>query len=70
MPKKGKKTAWQEEQESDKPFVAYRNKHSAVESNINELEHSGVNKVPDKGLHGFKNYVAIGVCPTTLKGLA
>jgi transposase, IS5 family len=69
MPKKGKKTAWQEEQELNKSFVAYRNKHSAVESNINELEHSGVNKVPDKGLHGFKNYVAMGVLAYNIKRL-
>jgi IS5 family transposase len=69
MPKKGKKTAEQEEQEASKTFVALGNKHSAVESNINELEHSGVNRVPDKGLHGFKDYVALGVLAHNLKRL-
>ena len=69
MPKKGKKTAEQKEQESDKIFRAFRNKHSAVESNINELEHSGVNKVPDKGLIGFKKYVAMGVLGYNIRRL-
>lgn len=69
MPKKGKKTSQQEVEESAKTFVALRKKHSAVESNINELEHSGVNRVPDKGLDGFKKYVALGVLAYNLKRL-
>jgi hypothetical protein len=69
MPKKGKKTAGQQEEEQDKTFVALRKAHSAVESNINELEHSGVNKVPDKGLPAFKRYVALGVLAYNIKRL-
>lgn len=69
MPRKGKKTSQQEEEESAKTFVALRKKHSAVESNINELEHSGANRVPDKGLDGFKKYVALGVLAYNLKRL-
>ena len=69
MPRKGKKTPEQEEEESTKTFVALRKKHSAVESNINELEHSGANRVPDKGLDGFKKYVALGVLAYNLKRL-
>ena len=69
MPKKGKKTPQQEAEESAKTFVALRKKHSAVESNINELEHSGANRVPDKGLDGFKKYVALGVLSYNLKRL-
>ena len=44
-------------------------KDSAVESNINELEHSGANRVPDKGLEGFKKYVAWSVLAYNLKRL-
>ena len=69
MPKKGVKTPQQEQEESSKTFVALRKKHSAVESNINELEHSGANQVPDKGLEGFKKYVALGVLAYNLKRL-
>ena len=69
MPSKGKKTPQQELEEEDKTFVALRKKHSAVESNINELEHSGANRVPDKGLEGFKKYVALGVLAYNLKRL-
>lgn len=69
MPRKGKKTPEQEAEESAKTFVALRRKHSAVESNINELEHSGANRVPDKGLGRFKKYVALGVLAYNLKRL-
>ena len=69
MPRKGKKTPQQEAEEEAKTFVALRKKHSAVESNINELEHSGPNRVPDKGLDGFKKYVALGVLAYNLKRL-
>jgi IS5 family transposase len=69
MPKNSKKTPQQEIEEGAKAFVALRKKHSAVESNINELEHGGVNRVPDKGLEGFKKYVAMGVLAYNLKRL-
>lgn len=69
MPKKGPKTASVELEESTKDYVALRHRHSAVESNINELEHSGLNRVPDKGLPGFKKYVSLGVLAHNLKVL-
>lgn len=69
MPKRGKKTVKQEEEEGAESFVARRRKHSAVEANINELEHTGANKVLDKGLDGFKNYVAWSVLSYNLKRL-
>lgn len=61
MPKKGKKNLMEQEEESSKKFKKLRNKHSAVESNINSLEHHGLNRCPDKGMKGFKKYTAIGV---------
>lgn len=67
LPKKGKKTKAETEEESRKEYRVLRNQHSAVESNINELEQGGVNKVPDKGLEGFKKYVALGVLANNIK---
>lgn len=69
MPKPGKKTTKQQQEESHQTFVELRKKHSAVEANINELEHCGANKVPDKGLNGFKKYVAWSVLSYNLKRL-
>ena len=50
MPKRGKKTAAETERESGKKFVALRRAHSAVESDINSLEHHGLNRCLDVGL--------------------
>jgi IS5 family transposase len=61
MPKRGNKNKEEQERESDKAFKKLRNKHSAVESNINMLEHHGLNRCPDKGLHGLKDYVGFSV---------
>jgi len=61
MPKKGKRNKEEEEQERAPVFKKLRNKHSAVESNINELENRGLNRCPDKGFDGFKRYTSIGV---------
>ena len=69
MPKPGKKTMQQQQEEAEECFVKKRRRHSAIESNINELEHSGANKVPDKGLDGFKKYVAWSVLAYNLKRL-
>ncbi len=61
LPKKGKKTEAEKERESDKTFKKLRNKHSAVESNINMLEHHGLNRCMDKGMNGFKRCVGLSV---------
>ena len=69
MPKVGKKTEQQEQEETAERFVKRRKKHSAVESNINELEHAGADKILDKGLDGFKKSVAWSVVSYNLKRL-
>jgi len=69
MPKKGKKTAAQEEEESTADFQQLRRAHSAVESNINQLEHNGLNRCPDKGERGFRRYVALGMLSYNLHRL-
>ncbi len=61
MPKKGNRGEADRQRESAAPFVKKRRAHSAVESNINSLEHHGLNRCPDQGLPGFKRYVGLGV---------
>ena len=67
LPKKGKPNKDEAIEEATPEFKKKRRKHSAVESNINELEHSGLDKCPDKGLQGFKRYVAMAVVAYNLK---
>lgn len=66
MPKKGKLNKKEFTEEHEREFKKYRNKHSAIESNINELEHRGLNRCPDRGYHGFKRYIGMGVCAYNL----
>jgi len=61
MPKRGKKNAADTERESARSFVALRRRHSAVESEINSLEHHGLNRCLDVGLAGYLRYVGYGV---------
>ena len=61
MPKRGKKNAAETERESGKRFLALRRQHSAVESEINSLEHHGLNRCLDVGLAGYQRYVGCGV---------
>jgi IS5 family transposase len=61
MPKRGKKNTAELEHESGKQFVALRRQHSAVESEINSLEHHGLNRCLDVGLLGYLQYVGYGV---------
>lgn len=67
MPKKGKRNELETEEEHRSSFKKLRNKHSAVESNINELEQSGLDRCPDKGYHGFKRYIGIGIVAYNLQ---
>ncbi len=67
LPKKGKCNKAEAEEESRPLFRKLRNKHSAVESNINELEHRGLNRCPDKGYPNFKRYVGLAVCAYNLR---
>lgn len=69
MPKKGKLNAIEKEEESDKQFKKLRNLHSAVESNINQLEHNGLDRCPDKGLKNYKRYVSLGILSYNLHRL-
>ena len=61
MPKKGKRNKAETEEETQKEFVKLRKKHSAIESNINCLEHHGLNRCPDKGINAYNRYAGVGV---------
>ena len=67
MPKKGKRNKQEEEEESQRQFKLLRNKQSAVESNINELEHRGLDRCPDRGHGHFKRYVGLAVSAYNLR---
>jgi transposase, IS5 family len=61
MPKRGKRNGGDEAREKKRRFQVLRRKHNAVESDINGLEHHGLNRCPDKGLSGYKRYLGFGV---------
>lgn len=67
LPKKGKCNKTESEEEHSPIFKKFRHKHSAVESNINELENRGLNRCPDKGYRNFKRYVGLAVCAYNLR---
>ncbi len=61
LPKKGKRNKQEQEREHDQLFRTLRQKHAAVESNINCLEHHALNRCPDKGPDRFRTYCALGI---------
>ncbi len=61
LPKRGKHTQADQERESDENFKAKRNAHSAIESNINMLEHHGLNRCMDKGMRGYKRCTGLSI---------
>lgn len=69
LPKKGKLGEADRSREDEPEFKRLRNKHSAVESNINQLEHNGLGKCPDRGDDAFRRYVALGMLSYNLQRL-
>jgi len=67
MPKKGKLNQQEKQEEIQPTFVKKRKQHSAVESNINELEHRGLDRCPDRGYPHFRRYVGLAVCSYNLR---
>lgn len=61
MPKRGKKNAAETAEEHGKQFVALRHQHSAVESDINSLEHHGLNRCLDVGYDAYQRYAGYGI---------
>jgi IS5 family transposase len=69
MPKKGKLSEKDREEQNEKDFIKYRKKHSAVESDINSLEHHGFNKCRNKGFKGFQRHISLSVLSYNLHKL-
>jgi hypothetical protein len=67
IPKKGKRSNADIQKECDPKFIKARHRHNAVESNINELEHRGLDRCPDKGLKGMHRYVGLAVIAYNLR---
>ena len=61
LPKRGKLNNVDKQREGTKAFKQLRRAHSAVESNINMLEHHGLNRCVDKGLTGYKRNMGLSV---------
>lgn len=66
MPKKGKRNKTETQKERQPKYRKLKKKHSAIESNINELEHRGLGRCPDRSWQKFKNYTALAVCAYNL----
>jgi hypothetical protein len=67
MPKLGKLNQQEEMEQNSRTFKRLKNKHSAIESNINELENRGLDRCPERGIEHFKRYIGLGVCAYNLK---
>ncbi len=67
IPKLGRRNKSEEMEENSHSFKRLKNKHSAIESNINELENRGLDRCPDRGIDHFKRYIGLGVCAYNLK---
>ena len=69
IPKKGKLSVAERKIESAPIFCKTRYGHSAIESNINETEHRGLDRCKDKGYVNYEKYVGLGVIAYNLKRL-
>ena len=69
LPKKGRLSQEEKEVEGSSEYVLARRKHSSVESSINALEHSGLDRCPDHGINGFKRYTALSVLARNIQTL-
>lgn len=69
LPKRGRSTQEEKQRESTKEFKQLRNAHSAIESDINMLEHHGLNSCMDKQMYGFRKYVGLSVLAYNLHRL-
>ena len=67
LPRKGKLSAVRKEIENSEDFKKARRKHSAVESSINALENSGLDRCPDHGIEGLKRYVCLSILSRNLQ---
>jgi transposase, IS5 family len=67
MPKLGRLNKEEEVEQNSRAFKKLKNRHSAIESNINELENRGLDRCPDKGIFNYKRYISLAICAYNLK---
>ena len=61
LPKKGKLSKNDKEEQSSESFIEGRRQHPVVESSINALENHGLDRCLDHGINGFKRYISLSV---------
>lgn len=69
LPKAGRKSKREKEKEVKADYQDLKKGHAKIEGNINELEHHGLDVCPDKGIDGFKRYVAYAIVSYNLSKL-
>jgi len=69
LPKPGRKSKRELEKSGNRDYQDLKRAHSGIEGNINQLEQNGLDICPDKGITGFKRYVAYGVLSYNLHRL-
>lgn len=69
LPKPGRPSKRALAKSGDREYQNLKRAHSGIEGNINQLEHNGLDICPDKGIAGFKRYVAYGVLSYNLHKL-
>jgi len=67
LPRKGKLNKENKAIENSDEFIEKRRQHSAVESAINAIENHGLDRCCDKGIEGFKRYVALAIVARNLQ---
>lgn len=67
LPRKGRLNEENRRIESTEQFAEKRRQHSAVESAINAIENHGLDRCNDRGLEGFKRYVALAIVARNLQ---
>jgi len=69
LPKPGRASKLELAVSENEDYKRVKKSHSQVEGNINELEHHGLDICRDKGIDGFKRYVAYGALSYNLTKL-
>ena len=69
MPKKGRLSLSEQQEEHSEEFIRARYKHSAVESAISAMENHGLDRCPDVGLEAFERYIALAVVARNIQQL-
>ncbi len=67
LPKKGKLSEMEKDEENSEEFREGKRKHSAVESSISALNNHGLDRCPDHGIERFRRYVGLAVLARNLQ---